>query len=72
MRNPSADQLLFCLFPPLAVLLDESHELFGVDLVKDISCPMPTKRAVDMLSSTLKDRELAIWHALGDYWHNPK
>jgi len=73
LQNPSARELLLHLFPPLALLLDESHELFDVDLVKDISCPMPTKKAVDMMTDCLKDRpEIELWRALGDYWQNPK
>ena len=49
LSSPTAIELLHHLFPPLAILLDESHELFDVDLVKDISCPMLTRKAVDMV-----------------------
>ena len=60
LTNPSAIELLHHLFPPLAILLDESHEMFDVDLVKDISSPMMTKKAVDMVGASTHNTPLLI------------
>lgn len=72
ISNPGAPELLLHLFPPMAILLDESHELFDVDLIRDISTPLPTRKGVDFMYDNLQDRELDIWKELGDYWLNPK
>ena len=72
ITNPPSTELIYFLFPPLAILLDESHELFDVDLVRDIVSPLPTRRAVEMMNRCLGEREKGLWKALGDYWLNPK
>ena len=60
------------MVPSLARILDESNELFGVDLVRDIVSPLPTRRAISMMNSCLKEREKGLWQALGDYWLHPR
>ena len=65
-------QLLHHLFPPLAYLVDECYELFDEDLVKDVVAPLPTRKAVRMMSQGLGEREQVIWKALGDYWRQPR
>ena len=46
--------------------------MFGVDLVRDIVSPLPTRRAIKMMNSCLGDREKGLWQALGDYWLHPR
>ena len=37
LQEPSADELLHHLFPPLAFLVDECYDLFGEDLVRMVA-----------------------------------
>lgn len=69
--DPPAKTLLRYLFPPLAFLLDESHEMFDTDLVRDIASPPLTKLAVSMLDASLMERERGLWMALGENWLSP-
>ena len=72
ISNPSAEEILRHLFPPLAFLVDECYSQFEEDLVREVATPLPTAKAVDMLSRCLEQRELIIWRALGDYWLIPR
>ena len=56
LQEPSADELLHHIFPPLAFLVDECYDLFGEDLVRDILNPLLTGAAVAML-----DRDSIQW-----------
>ena len=57
LQEPSADELLHPLFPPLAFLVDECYDLFGEDLVRDILSPLLTGAAVAMLGRHLGNKE---------------
>ena len=72
IKDPDSVELLHHLFPPLAFLVDVCYELFGEDLVKDVVSPLPTRKAVNLLSQNLNAREQVIWKALGDYWRQPR
>lgn len=72
LHDPEAGELLHHLFPPLAFLVDECYELFDEDLVKDVVSPLPTTKAVVMLSKSLSAREIVIWKALGDCWQTTR
>ena len=72
IKDPPSRELIYFLFPPLARILDESHELFGVDLVRDIVSPLLTRRAIKMMNSRLGEREKGLWNALGEYWLHPR
>ena len=72
LQEPSADELLHHLFPPLAFLVDECYHLFGEDLVRDILSPLLTGAAVAMLDRLLGNKERVIWDALGDCWMKPR
>ena len=72
LRNPNAKELLHHLFPPLAFLIDECFEAFSEDVVKEVSSPLLTRKAIKMLKQNLSEREQVIWKALGDYWIQPR
>ena len=48
------------------------RDMFDEDLVKDVVSPLPTTKAVVMMSKSLSAREIVIWKALGDCWQTPR
>ena len=54
LQEPSADELLHHLFPPLAFLVDECYDLFGEDLVRMVAtCEMAIAGFLDRMCLAL-------------------
>lgn len=72
LESPDASTILHHLFPPLALLVDESFELYGDEIVCDVVVPRLTHQAVDLLGRELDTRERDVWMALGTKWTEPR
>jgi len=60
------------MIPPLSFLVDQAYELFDQDIVKEVSSPMITGKALNFLNRALNAEEITFWEGLGDHWNIPR
>ncbi|XP_060111658.1 epidermal growth factor receptor kinase substrate 8-like protein 1 [Heteronotia binoei] len=65
IMNPSSDELIHFLFGPLRMVVEASG---GPEFASELRSPMLTLEAVTLLRSCLGEREVELWHSLGENW----
>ncbi|XP_015284655.1 PREDICTED: epidermal growth factor receptor kinase substrate 8-like protein 1 [Gekko japonicus] len=65
IMNPSSEDLIHFLFGPLRMVVEASG---GPEFASELRSPMLTLEAVTLLRSCLGEREVELWHSLGENW----
>ncbi|KAL8176767.1 UNVERIFIED_CONTAM: hypothetical protein K2H54_038447 [Gekko kuhli] len=65
IMNPSSEDLIHFLFGPLRMVVEASG---GPEFASELRSPMLTLEAVTLLRSCLGEREVELWHSLGQNW----
>lgn len=71
IHEPNAPELLHFLFTPLAVILDACSWGLGRSIADQVSSPLLTFDACELLRNCLTSKEYDVWMALGKTWRTP-
>ncbi|XP_046859573.1 epidermal growth factor receptor kinase substrate 8-like isoform X2 [Xenia sp. Carnegie-2017] len=69
LKNPSSAELLHHLMNPLSLLIRCTR---GPEEASKVISPLMTSESIELLRSTLNDKEAELWQSLGPAWTLPK
>ncbi|TMS38200.1 hypothetical protein L596_004974 [Steinernema carpocapsae] len=71
IHEPNAPELLHFLFTPLTVILDACHWGLGRNIADQVTSPLITLEARELMQNCLNSKEADVWMSLGNSWRIP-
>ncbi|CAI4228141.1 unnamed protein product [Auanema sp. JU1783] len=71
IHDPNAPELLHFLFTPLTVILQACHWGLGRNIALQITSPLLSLEARELLQNCLTSKESDVWMSLGEAWRTP-